>query len=156
MSHHTDINERCVVILGKCGAGKSTVANMIVGYDPMAEKSPFKVSEEVLAPVSRTVDSYKSCYSPDDRVHYNITVIDTVGLFDIKAKGNDMILEKIEEFFKKHHILAVNLILFVLKEGRFTPEEKEVFSFIRSRLSEEICPISALVVTGFETHTAEA
>ena len=154
MSGHTDVRERCVVVLGKSGAGKSTVANMLVGYDPMSPESPqFSVSKKVFASVTREVKDAKYEFWRNN-TKYALTVIDTVGLFDTEAAGNDDILEKIEEYFR-NHIIGVNLILFVLKKGRFTQEESKVFSFIRSKFVNEICPISALAITGCEADTAE-
>ena len=154
MSVQTDVRERCVVVLGKSGAGKSTVANMLIGYDPMSPESPrFTVSKKVLASVTREVKAAKTEFWCNN-TKYVMTVIDTVGLFDTNAVGNDDVLEKIEECFK-NHTSGINLILFVFKKGRFTQEEREVFSFIRNKFGEEICPISALAVTGCEHDTAE-
>ena len=154
MSVQTDVRERCVVVLGKSGAGKSTVANMLIGYDPMSPESPrFTVSEQILASVTREVKAAKTEFWRNN-TKYAMTVIDTVGFFDTNAVGNDDVLEKIEECFK-NHISGINLILFVFKKGRFTQEERDVFSFIRSKFVEEICPISALAVTGCEQDTAE-
>ena len=154
MSVQTDVRERCVVVLGKSGAGKSTVANMLIGYDPMSPESPrFTVSEQILASVTREVKAAKTEFWRNN-TKYAMTVIDTVGFFDTNAVGNDDVLEKIEEYFR-NHIIGINLILFVFKKGRFTQEERDVFSFIRSKFVEEICPISALAVTGCEQDTAE-
>ena len=42
--------------MGKSGAGKSTVANMLVGHDPMSPyEPPFGVSQQVLQSVTREV-----------------------------------------------------------------------------------------------------
>ena len=155
MSVQTDVRERCVVVLGKSGAGKSTVANILMGHDPMSPESPqFSVSEKVFASVTREVSAAKTEFWRNN-TKYVMTVIDTVGLFDTEAVGNDEVLEKIEEYFK-NNIIGVNLILFVLKKNRFTEEEKMVFSFIGSKLVKEICPISALVITGCEADIPEA
>ena len=141
--------------MGKSGAGKSTVANMLVGYDPLSTYDPpFRVSEKVLASVTRKV-SHELVEFMRGNILYRVTVIDTVGLFDTKAEGNDIIFEKMEEYFKDH-IDGINLILFVFKKHRFTKEEQDVFTFIRSRFDKEISPISALAVTGCELDSAEA
>ena len=141
--------------MGKSGAGKSTVANMLVGYDPLSTYDPpFRVSGKVLASVTREV-SHEVVEFMRGNILYRMTVIDTVGLFDTKAEGNDIIFEKMEEYFKDH-IDGINLILFVFKKHRFTKEEQDVFTFIRSRFDKEISPISALAVTGCELDSAEA
>lgn len=151
----TIVRERCVVLMGKSGAGKSSVANAIVGHDMLSGKSPpFGVSTEVLQSVTREV-KHEMVEFTRGGILYRVTVIDTVGLFDTKLKGQDPIFKKIEEFFKKH-IAAINLIIFVFKKGRFTQEEKEVFSFIRRKVHKEISPISALAITGCENDNKDA
>ena len=141
--------------MGKSGAGKSTVANMLVGYDPLSSyEPPFGVSKQVLQSVTREVkhEVYKFTQG---NILYEITVIDTVGLFDTEIKGQDPIFDKIEEYFKDY-IEGINIVLFVFKKGRLTAEEQEVFSFIRGRFDQEISPISALAVTGCENDTPQA
>ena len=156
MSYQTEVRERCVVILGKSGAGKSTVANVLLGCDPASQKQRFAVSHNVLDSVSEGVVHAKTEFLRDD-IKYQMTVIDTVGLFDARnqpKKDDETIFEKLEEYFKDH-INGVNLILFVCKKGRFTKEEKDVFLFISRKFVSEICPISALVFTGCEADTPE-
>ena len=154
MSSVSIIENRCVVLIGKSGAGKSTVANMLAGHNPMSQDPPFKVSNKVLVSVTREV-SHKMIEFSEGNIVYRVTVIDTVGLFDTEAEGNDIIFEKIEEYFKEY-IDGINLILFVFKKNRFTKEEREVFSFIRSKFDQEISPISALAVTACEQDDADA
>ena len=147
--------ERCVVLLGKSGAGKSTVANQLAEHDPMSSKDPpFKVSTQVLQSVTRDVSHTDRIFTRED-VQYKVTVIDTVGLFDTKALGHDDLFDKIEEYFN-NHIKGVNIILFVFRQGRMTEEEIKVFSFVESRLTKEFSPISALAITGCENMDDEA
>ena len=154
-SKFRNVEKRCVVVLGKSGAGKSTVANMLIGYDLMSKESPkFEVSDKVLASVTRDVTK-ESCEFVENNTLYKLTMIDTVGLFDTNADGNEIIFDKIEEYFNNHIIEGVHLILFLFRKHRFTKEEQEVFSFIGSRFRKEIIPISALVVTGCEQDTPE-
>ena len=149
------VEERCVVVLGKSGAGKSTVANQLADHNPMSSKAPpFKVSKQILQSVTRDVSHTVQSFPRGD-VEYRVTVIDTVGLFDTKALGHDDLFDKIETHFRDH-INAVNVILFVFRQGRMTEEEKKVFSFIESRLTREFSPISALAITGCENMNDEA
>ena len=143
--------EKCVLIVGKCGAGKSTIANQLAGYDPLSnENPPFEPS------VTRNVSHTESIITRGN-VRYKVTVIDTVGLFDTMAVGHDDVFDKIKEYFKNHlHIKGVNVILFVFRKGRVTEEEKMVFSLIESRLTKELLPISALAITGCENLDDEA
>ena len=72
------------------------------------------------------------------------------GCFGLGTRlGKDIILDKMEWYFK-NYIDGINLFLFVFKKGRFTKEEKEVFTFIREKFDQEISPISAVAVTGCE------
>ena len=149
------IRKRCVVLMGKSGAGKSTVANMLVGYDPMSSfDPPFGVSQQVLQSVTREV-KHEVYEFTKENITYSITVIDTVGLFDTEIEGQDPIFDKIETYFKDY-IDGINVVLFVFKKGRLTAEEQQVFSFIRERFVTEISPISALAVTGCENDSPEA
>jgi len=153
MSGVVRVEERRVVVLGKSGGGKSTVANMLLGYDPLAESPPFEVSNKVLASVTRDVTEEMGEFRRG-RILYRLKLIDTVGLFDTDAEDNDEIFEKIEEYLKDHAD-GINIFLFVFKKGRFTQEEKEVFSFVRSKFDQEISPISALAVTNCEQDSPE-
>ena len=142
------------MLMGKSGAGKSTVANQLVGHDPLSRYDPpFGVSTKVLASVTREV-KHEDVEFMRGNILYRVTVIDTVGLFDTSIAGQDPIFDKIEAYFKDY-IEGINLIIFVFKKGRFTAEEQEVFSFIRNKFDTEISPISALAVTGCENDTPE-
>lgn len=146
------VRERCVLLLGKSGAGKSTVANHLVGHDPLSpDEPPFGVQNQVFASVTREVKHGTVEFMWENDL-YRVTVVDTVGLFDTKLCGNDLIFDKIVKHIRRTN-LRIDLILFVMKLGRFTLEEKEVFSFIVARLRSAFAFVSALVVTGCETLT---
>ena len=65
---------RNIIVLGKTGAGKSTVANQILGTNH------FEVSTSTQS-VTRRVRNGEARLTVDG-VDYNIKIIDTVGLFD--------------------------------------------------------------------------
>ena len=139
---------RNIVVLGKTGAGKSTVANQILGTDI------FEVSTSIQS-VTRRIKNGEAKLTVDD-VDYNIKIIDTVGLFDTGAITNNEIIRVIKTHFQQQVPEGVNLVLFVFKEGRFTKEEKETFDYIIAKFSKEISDISALVITNCELKSETA
>ena len=142
--------EKCVLILGKCRAGKTAIANQIAGYDPVSnEDLPYK--QNVKDAVSHAVKLFTR-----ENVQYKVTVIDIVGLFDTKTLGHNDLFDKIGQYFKSSHIKGVNVILFVFRQGRMTDEERKVFSLAESRFAMEISPFSALAFTGCENMDDEA
>ena len=156
------VRNRCVLLLGRSGAGKSTVVNHLVGHDPLSpDKPPFRVSN-VLGSATREV-THKTVEFMWENDLYRVTVVDTLGVFDTKFgdRPNDIIFEKIEEYIEETK-LRIDLILFVFKRNRFTAEEKEVFSFFMTKFRKkrgipgcpkEISSISALVITACEELT---
>ena len=141
------MRNRCVLLLGQCGVGKSTVADHLVGHDPLSpDKPPFRVYNGNLASMTREVKHELVEFMWENDL-YRVTVVDTVGLFDTRAEGNDIIFEKFEEYIEKTK-LRIDLILFVFRKGRFTAEEKAVFSFIMTKFRS--APAIAGVITGCE------
>ena len=150
------VRERCVLLLGKSGAGKSTVANHLVGHDPMSpDEPPFRVCTQVLQSVTREVKHEIVEFMWENDL-YRVTVVDTVGLFDTRYFGSDL-FDKTVQYIRRTK-LRINLILFVMKNGRVTAEEREVFSFIMAKLRSASASafVSALVVTGCENLNATA
>ena len=78
--------KRCVLLLGKGGAGKSTVANHLVGHDPLSpDKPPFRVQNKVLGSMTKEIKHETVEFMWENDL-YRVTVIDTPGLFDTTAK----------------------------------------------------------------------
>ena len=139
-----NIERRNIVVVGKTGCGKSTVANQLIGNEvfQIGRSSKSVTEHPGQKEAKRTVDD----------IEYNIKVIDTVGLFDSAspAGSNKDILREAKAFFQKN-VKGLNLILFVFKEGRFTDEEKKTFSVITKHFKKDrVGEISALVVTNCE------
>jgi len=134
------LEKRNVVVVGKTGAGKSTVANKILGLEKFAVKN-------VAPSVTLKVEAH--CCDLDDESspsRYNLKVIDTVGLFDTNVK-NDAAIKKMKNFFQNECPEGVNLVLFVCRKGRFTEEERRTFDYIMKHLRKQISDFSALVFT---------
>ena len=145
----TDIQERCVVILGKTGTGKSTIANMLVGYDPMSQEDPpFEVSDNLYQTCTRSVKERKSEFKQGNTV-YRMRVVDTPGLFDTFGKRTSEAFKELEGYFNDHFIVGVNLILIACRKAVFLPEEKQALSAITGKFGG-VCKITAIVITQCE------
>ena len=151
------VRKRCVLLLGKSGAGKSTMANHLVGHDPLSpDEPPFKVLNKVLASVTLEFQHETVEFMWENDL-YRVTVVDTPGLFF--PHGIDLTFDGIVQYIRETE-MRINLILFVFKKGRFAQEEKAMFSLIMAKFREnhsaiagcpkEISSISAVVVTGCE------
>ena len=154
-----ETNDRHVIVIGKTGAGKSTIANKILETSASNAKNQFRVSDTVLESVTKDVTAKKTLLKTEGDVYYTVQVVDTIGLFDTSAlancKSNDDTMKKIERYFRER-LPGVNLILFVFKHGRWTNEEKETFKIFTSYfVGSEVSSISALVITGCDGYTRE-
>ena len=134
--------KRNVVIVGKTGAGKSTVGNRILGDGRFeVDSTPSSVTSFATA---------SSNTFTKDGVEYSVTVIDTIGLYDNSGKlSNEQIMDNTRKTIKEN-VDGLHLVIFVIKNGRFTQEERTTFDTIHKKFSTNIDPISALVITGCE------
>ena len=141
MACMTSVQRRNIVVLGKTGSGKSTVANRILG------KEVFKAKRSLDSVTKEPRQEEAELIVGD--VQYKFNLIDTVGLFaPSDSRTNEEIVREAKTFFRSHNIKELNIILFVFKDGRFTDEEKRAFDdIIRHFKTNEFWEISALVVT---------
>ena len=146
----TLIEHRGVIVVGKNGAGKSTIANALANR------------EEDIFPVSSSPQSCtKKCSNHEFETKeksktYLVNVMDTVGLFDTDGVTNKESLLALKKHLENHFQKGINLIVFVLREGRFSPEEKKSFEYIRNEFDEDISTMSALVLTNCDTKNEKA
>ena len=140
-------------MIGKTGAGKSTVCNRIVGSEKFAVSSGLDgVTKEV---------THEEVEFTDSGVRYIFKVVDTVGLFDPSSAkrskaANKKVIQDIKTYARETIPEGVSIILFVFKEGRYTPEESETFRSFFQKFGDDVSEISALVMTGCEQFDEEA
>ncbi len=138
------VEYRGVMVVGKTGAGKSTVSNAIARSDDR-----FTVSS---SPASCTREcDHCDVELTDSGRFYRMKVMDTVGLFDTGPVTNNETIKALKTYVHTYFPEGMNLIIFVLREGRFTPEEKSSFDFIQRRFGDDISQVSALVLTNCDT-----
>ena len=136
-----------ILIVGKAGSGKSSVANHILG------DTHFAVSSDVC---SQEQMNHKQQYTQVTKnTLLQLTVVDTKGLYAGREFPNKAAVKEMKLYINKHITEGISLVLFVCKKGRFTAEDRATFNFIISRFDKYIKDISALVITHCEDETAE-
>ncbi|KAM6894250.1 GTPase IMAP family member 7-like [Lycodopsis pacificus] len=128
-----EANRRRIVILGKTGTGKSSVANTIFGDEL------FKIGHTANSETSECRAETKSINGRD------ITVIDTPGLFDTdrpEEKLKSEIVKCITEFSSGLHAFVI-----VFEAGRFTDQEQDVITKINQYFSEEVFKYATVLFT---------
>jgi len=141
--------ERIVILLGKTGAGKSSLANLIIGktvFDAggafgSGTSKPNQKQVKLMLPSRSDGQGTKSPYC--------FRIVDTPGLFDTTKVTNEEIADRIFDFVELE-LTKVNMIMFVLKYGRFTEEEIETFKFLKKMIGNEATKCCCLIITNAE------
>ncbi|XP_068741881.1 uncharacterized protein [Montipora capricornis] len=134
--------KRNIVILGRTGTGKKTIANKLLGEER------FKV-DSAMTSVTRGHRKLMPEEKTHEDVHYSIKILDTLGPYSSMIDKR-IILGEIDEYCKNVPE-GINLILFTFRYGVYEPGEIEIFNAICQLYEDEIPKISALVITGCES-----
>ena len=130
---------RNIIIIGKVGAGKATIANQIL------HKQAFGISDGLFG-ITRSASS-RSCTLGENTINnmsIRIKLVDTDGL----DRDSGDIMKSLEEEMSRN----VNLVLFVARNGRFTTEDKKPLEYFLENANKEcrLSKISAFILTNCE------
>ncbi len=138
---------RNILIIGKTGSGKASIANAILS------SNVFHVGTAIQSTTRECDDTIKTIEV--GQYAYTIALVDTVGVRD--DQQHEQIQTRMREALKSFESLS--MILLVFKLERFTPQEKvsfqEVVSVLTSRFNN-VSAITALIVTCCEQKDDQA
>ncbi|KLL05016.1 MAG: hypothetical protein MRERV_7c060 [Mycoplasmataceae bacterium RV_VA103A] len=135
---------RNILLIGRTGNGKSTLANTLVNKNNEFEE----VFKESSGSTSETRKIQKEEFEIEinsEKIKYR--VIDTIGIGDTQLTPRE-VLNRVSEAC--HEVSkGLNQIFFVIR-GKFTEEELETYNLLRSVIfNEEITNFTTIVRTGF-------
>ena len=129
---------RNIIVIGPTSTGKSTIASKIVKSD---ESYPHQPKETTMRSKDKVIS---------DQL-YKITVIDTTGFSTAatsRQRGNHL-----KEYLRSHNIGNIHLVIFVIRAGRLTGEDKRILESIAAVFKHpQLSSISALFITHCEQY----
>ena len=142
---------RRIILLGKTGVGKATLANRITGT------SKFKVHDDLESITRNPVFSEAVQVESPDHVQYNVQLLDTTGLVNESGITKEQVARQIKTYCLEKGGEDNVLVIFVVSYGRFTDEEWDIFRYVTKKLSTvNLCVASVLAVTKCEDLSEEA
>ncbi|XP_041635996.1 GTPase IMAP family member 7-like [Cheilinus undulatus] len=128
-----DTSDRRIVLLGKTGVGKSSLASTIFGEDSL-ENNPTPKSDTIKCEVETKSVSGRS-----------ITVIDTPGLFDTDRSEDELRAEIVRCVVESAP--GPHAFLLLLKVDKYTEHEQAVINKIQEYFSEDVFNYAIAVFT---------
>eukprot|EP00118_Oscarella_pearsei_P013526 m.109029 g.109029 ORF g.109029 m.109029 type:complete len:248 (+) comp37334_c1_seq2:645-1388(+) len=142
---------RTVLVLGRTGAGKSTLGNQLIGN---AASPPFRVGSKLAACTFNPKAA--TGFHHINGTHCEFQVIDTPGWFHAESDTKE-ILQKTVNFLEEKAPDGVNVVLLAWHKDRMTQADAGLFKFIKREFQLESRHSSCfgLAVTGFTSEKAE-
>lgn len=128
-----DMMKRSILIIGKVGVGKATIANKIVGYPA------FPVRESMQG-ITRESEKMKT----REVQGYSISIIDLTRQYDYQPQ--ESFAAELRQVCEK----PLHSILFVIQKGRLTQGEKFIFEHIINNCPKNAKAVSDLIITNCE------
>lgn len=149
------LRERNVVVVGRYGSGKSSVANKIIEND--IDGASFQVSSSGLSNTTTKPSTNSVILKTANDQHYLVQVVDSVGLFENKSKKtNDTLVSEMKSLCKQSIPKGIHLILFVFDQKYWREdEERAIHAFVGQFGGSQVSEISALILTGCDGYTQE-
>lgn len=141
-------SKKSIVIIGRKGSGKSTIANQLLGHNiSSSEKQPVSNCEQQIYWTSK--NDFEVCILNEAHASTNGYLSSFQKLWSTSSGEN-------YDFYRRNLPEYVSLIIFVFKYGRFTGEEKTAIEQVMNCFDDRVKSISALVITYCEDLTPVA
>lgn len=131
------MENRNIIVIGPKNSGKSTIASKIL----MRSDYPLRPKEIVIRNTEKVISDKQ----------YKITVLDTTG-FSTVAMSRER-ASHLKEFLRMHNIDTIHLVIFVIRAGRLTGDDRRNLESIMGYFKRiQLSTISALFITHCEQY----